>query len=48
VCRARDNCIRDLPADLDRLTGLEILDLRHNLLQVPPPPAPGDWRATAR
>ncbi len=34
VCQARDNCIRELPADMDRLTGLELLDLAHNVIQA--------------
>jgi hypothetical protein len=34
VCQASDNCIRELPADMDRLTGLELLDLAHNVIQA--------------
>lgn len=48
VCRASDNCIRELPTDLDRLTALTILDLAHNLIQASsrfPPPA-GAWRGS--
>jgi hypothetical protein len=38
VCQASDNCIRELPGDMDRLTNLELLDLAHNVIQAPPNP----------
>jgi hypothetical protein len=34
VLKAGDNCIRELPADMDRLTALELLDLAHNVIQA--------------
>ena len=37
VLKASNNCIKELPDDMDRLTCLQVLHLDHNLLETLPP-----------